>query len=134
MYPLMQLTRSSNRDYRIPGTDAVLPANSIVYMHPYALQRDPDLYPNPDAFDPDRFLTDGKEPRNPYTYLTFGQGPRNCIGMRFAQLQAKVALVALLRKYSLVTGPKSGEVQPVLDPGFTQTQEKDSTWLKIVQR
>ena len=134
MYPVMQLTRTSTRDYRIPGTEAVLPAKSMVYMYPYALQHDPDVYPNPETFDPDRILADGKEPRNPYTYLTFGQGPRNCIGMRFAQLQAKVALVALLRKYSLVTGPKSGEVQPVLDTGFTQTQEKDGTWLKIVQR
>ena len=134
MYPLMQLTRAANRDYPIPGTNSVLPTNSIVYMYPYALQRDPDLYPNPNSFDPDRFQNDGKEPQNPYTYLPFGQGPRNCIGMRFAQLQAKVALVALLRKYSVVTGPKSGEVQPVLDPGFTQTQEKDGTWLKVVKR
>ena len=130
MYPLMQLTRAATRDWRIPGTDTVLPVNSMVYMYPYAMQRDPELYPNPDSFDPDRFL----EPHNPYTYLTFGQGPRNCIGMRFAQLQAKVALVAVLRKYSLVTGPKSGEVEPVLDPGFAQTQEKDGTWLKVVRR
>ncbi|XP_043231527.1 cytochrome P450 3A31-like [Amphibalanus amphitrite] len=134
MYPGMQLTRASTRDYTIPGTDAVLPANSMVYMMPYAMQRDADLYPNPDSFDPERFLSNGKELRNSYTYLAFGQGPRNCIGMRFALLQAKVALVALLRKYSLVTGPKSGEVKPVLNPGFAQTQEKDGTWLKIVRR
>ena len=130
MYPLMQLTRASNRDWRIPGTDTVLPANSMVYMYPHSMQRDPDLYPNPDTFDPDRFL----ESPNPYAYLPFGQGPRNCIGMRFAQLQAKVALVAVLRKYSLVTGPKSGDVQPVFFPGFSQTQEKDGTWLKVVRR
>ena len=130
MYPLMQLTRAANRDWRIPGTEAKLDANCMVYLFPYALQRDPDLYPNPDTFDPDRFL----ESPNPYAYLPFGQGPRNCIGMRFAQLQAKVALVALLRRYSLVTGSKSGELQPVLDPGFVNTQEKDGTWLKVVRR
>ncbi|KAF0312472.1 putative cytochrome P450 6a13 [Amphibalanus amphitrite] len=134
MYPLMQLTRCSTRDYPIPGTDAVLPANSIVYMMPYSMQHDADLYPNPESFDPERFLSNNKEARNSYTYLPFGQGPRNCIGMRFALLQAKVALVALLRKYSLVTGPKSGEMEPVLDPGFTQTQEKGGTWLKVVRR
>ncbi|XP_043246217.1 cytochrome P450 3A31-like [Amphibalanus amphitrite] len=134
MYPLAQLTRCSTRDYPIPGTDAVLPANSIVYMFPLAMQHDADLYPNPESFNPDRFLTTGKEMRNSYTYLPFGQGPRNCIGMRFALLQAKVALVALLRKYSLVTGPKSGKMEPVLDPRLAQTQEKGSTWLKVVRR
>lgn len=134
MYPVMQNTRCPNRDYRIPGTEAVLPANSMVHMYPYAMQRDPDLYPNPDAFDPDRFLGDAKDSRSPYAYMPFGHGPRNCIGRRFAQLQAKVALVALLRRYSLVTGPKSGEIQPVMDAGFGQTMEKDGTWLKVVQR
>ncbi|KAF0313563.1 putative cytochrome P450 6a13 [Amphibalanus amphitrite] len=134
MYPLAQLTRCSTRDYPIPGTDAVLPANSMVYMFPLAMQYDEDLYPNPESFDPERYLPNSKEARNSYTYLPFGQGPRNCIGMRFALLQAKVALVALLRKYSLVTGPKSGKMEPVLDPGFSLTQEKGGTWLKVVRR
>ena len=35
-----------------------------------------------------------------YTFLGFGQGPRACIGMRFAMLETKVALVKVFRQFS----------------------------------
>jgi hypothetical protein len=37
----------------------------------------------------------------------FGQGPRNCIGMRYALLALKVAVVFMLRKYRLVPCSKT---------------------------
>lgn len=49
---------------------------------------------------PHRFSKLNKHNINPYTYLPFGIGPRNCLGMRFAQVIVKVALVDVLRKYS----------------------------------
>jgi len=44
-------------------------------------------------FNPENFSKENKAKRHPYTYLPFGQGPRNCIGMRFALLEAKIALI-----------------------------------------
>ncbi|XP_037074297.1 cytochrome P450 3A11-like [Pollicipes pollicipes] len=134
LYPAMQLSRCCTKPYRVPGTDIVLPENSMVYMSPYGIQRDPDLYPDPDAFDPDRFLPEAKADRHAYAWLPFGQGPRNCIGMRFALLQAKLALVAILRRYSFVPGAKSGDVVPEIDAAPGQLKEKGGTWLKVVKR
>ena len=42
-----------------------------------------------------------------YAFQAFGQGPRACIGMRFALLEAKVALVRILRQYDLVMCDKT---------------------------
>jgi len=44
-------------------------------------------------FNPEHFSKENKAKRHPYTFLPFGQGPRNCIGMRFALLEAKIALI-----------------------------------------
>lgn len=49
-----------------------------------------------------RFTPEAKASRHPFVYLPFGAGPRNCVGMRLAQLEIKMALVRLFRRFSIV--------------------------------
>lgn len=68
----------------------------------YAIHMDPAIWPDPDRFDLHRFDPENKKNHSPYSYMPFGMGPRNCIGMRFALLEAKWAIVSVLQKFKIV--------------------------------
>ncbi|XP_047366099.1 uncharacterized protein LOC124955555 [Vespa velutina] len=77
----------------------VIPKNTILAIHVHGLHHDPEIWPDPEKFDPDRFLTNEMEYRNPYSFLPFSAGPRNCIGQKFADLEHRLVIAILLRKW-----------------------------------
>uniref|UniRef100_A0A3Q4AK07 unspecific monooxygenase n=1 Tax=Mola mola TaxID=94237 RepID=A0A3Q4AK07_MOLML len=97
--PVGRLERVAKETVKINGI--TIPKNMLVMIPIYALHRDPEFWPDPEEFKPDRFSKQNKQRINPYTYLPFGIGPRNCIGMRFALVIVKLALVEVLQNYSL---------------------------------
>ena len=50
-----------------------------------------------------RFTAEEKAKRHPCAYLPFGLGPRNCVGMRFALMEAKMALIEIVRNFKIET-------------------------------
>jgi cytochrome P450 family 6 len=80
MYPpIFQVLRQAARDYKVAKSDLTISKGSLVFVPVYAIQNDPEYYPNPDKFDPERFNDENKAKRHPMAFLPFGQGPRNCI-------------------------------------------------------
>ncbi|XP_038069744.1 cytochrome P450 3A24-like [Patiria miniata] len=65
----------------------------------WTIHHDEEYWNNPEKFDPERFSPENKASIKQCTFLPFGFGPRNCIGMRFALLEAKMALVRVLQQY-----------------------------------
>ncbi|KAI1301927.1 Cytochrome P450 9e2 [Halotydeus destructor] len=103
MYPpALVFEREASEEYALPGTDIVLEAGSNISVPIYAVHHDENNYPNHEKFDPTRFLPENRDNVKPYTYLPFGSGPRNCIGMRFALLEAKLVIAKLLLALKVV--------------------------------
>ncbi|XP_072169147.1 cytochrome P450 3A14-like [Diadema setosum] len=79
----------------------------------YAIHHDEEYWPDPEKFDPSRFSKENKERHHPLAWLPFGAGPHNCIGLRFALMETKMAVVRVLQKYRFETCPQT-EIPPKL--------------------
>ncbi|CAG0888448.1 unnamed protein product [Darwinula stevensoni] len=73
----------------------------------YAIHHNPEFYEDPEEFRPDRFAQSEKVLRHPMIYLPFGHGPRNCIGMRFALTEIKLALCHVLSQLKASRSPQT---------------------------
>merc|ERR1712179_740555 len=80
-----------------------------VFINSTAIHMDPKHYPNPKIFNPENFRKEIKAERHPMTFFGFGLGPRSCIAQRFALLEMKVSIVAVLHKFNLVRNSKTEE-------------------------
>ena len=65
--------------------------------------------------------------------MPFGQGPRGCVGMRFALLEAKLALANIVRKFTLLPSEKTEEPL-VIDPKAVISYPKKGIYIKLEKR
>ncbi|CAL8086073.1 unnamed protein product [Orchesella dallaii] len=105
--PVSRLERKCIRDYVDTETGLSIPKGTIVGIPAYSIHHDEQYYDNPEKFDPENFSPDKKSKRNPYAYMPFGIGPRNCIGMRFALVETKVAVAHLVHNFRIETTKKT---------------------------
>ena len=102
MYPPIHLlSRQAEVDTTINGR--TVPAGTAVMIPVANINRDPEFFPEPTSFRPERFMDKHKENINPLTFLPFGYGPRQCIGIRLAMMEVKIALVHMLRKVRITS-------------------------------
>jgi cytochrome P450 len=98
LYPPIHLgSRIAACDLEFQGFH--IPAGQRVLYSIYLTHRDTRYWHNPTGFDPEHFSP--KQTRQPYTFLPFGGGARNCIGIAFAQVEAKIVLARILQQYVL---------------------------------
>ncbi|XP_041640052.1 cytochrome P450 3A40-like [Cheilinus undulatus] len=99
LYPIAaRLERVAQASMEINGL--VIPKGMVVMVPTWPMHRDPDVWPEPEEFKPERFSKENKDKIDPYIYMPFGAGPRNCIGMRFALVMMRLAIVEILQRYS----------------------------------
>lgn len=99
--------------------DQVLVDNCVIYPMQHIIHRDPNVYgPTANDFVPERWMGDsdtstatntdadgsatptGKIPAS--AWRPFERGPRNCIGQELANLEVRVILACVMRRYDFV--------------------------------
>ncbi|XP_023052978.1 cytochrome P450 3A43 isoform X2 [Piliocolobus tephrosceles] len=99
LFPVVsRVTRVCKKDIEINGV--FIPKGLAVMVPIYALHHDPKYWTEPEKFCPERFSKKNKDNIDPYRYIPFGAGPRNCIGMRFALTNIKLAVIKALQNFS----------------------------------
>jgi len=127
------IIRTCTEDCILPGTSIPIKKNEFVMACSIGLHHDEQYYPEPEKFNPENFSKEAKQSRSPYTFLAFGQGPRGCIGMRFAMLEMKLAMVNVLREFTFLPSAKTPDKLKI-DPSSQLAYIKGGLFARIERR
>ena len=116
----MRLHPPVPRDLKFATVDDTLPDGTrirkgcgVLYC-PWAMGRDPTLWPEPLRFNPERWLAAGSgeagslhrsTQESDYKYPVFNAGPRVCIGRPLAMLETQLMAAVLLSEFDLAPTP-----------------------------
>ncbi|XP_037518356.1 cytochrome P450 4V2 isoform X1 [Rhipicephalus sanguineus] len=109
--PVPLIARDVDEDMKVG--EYTVPRGSVAVAAIYFIQRHPRYYENPDIFQPERFF-DTKE-KNPFLYIPFSGGFRNCIGQKFANLEDKILLTQIMRRYTVTSKLRMDQLQLSLE-------------------
>ncbi|KAL7026338.1 hypothetical protein ACKWTF_013871 [Chironomus riparius] len=130
-YPILEAqTRRAGKDYQIPNSKLVIPAGTVVLIPTIGFNYDETHHYEPEKFDPERFNEENVKAREPFVFLPFSEGPRFCIGNRIGPVQTKIALVKLLKNFSI--HPCTKTLIPLeISPSSLLQAPKGGMWLKV---
>lgn len=97
--PVFSFSRESTCDVDLG--DHTIPNGSMVEVSAWVVHRDERFYDEPERFAPDRWTAEMRDALPEYAYFPFGAGPRQCIGRRFATLEATLLVATIAQRYDL---------------------------------
>jgi cytochrome P450 len=107
--PFTLISKECTSDVRLEltkGKSILIERGTNVYIPLYQLQNDPEYFPKPKEFIPERcsqyFSSDG-------IYLPFGSGTRQCLGMKFASMVCKAAVVDIVKNFKITVNSRTSE-------------------------
>lgn len=114
----------------LPDGRRLCPDGVVIYLNSFIIQHDRGVWGDTvDAWMPERWLGDMSWlPAS--AWRPFERGPRSCIGLELAQIEAKVILALVARRYDFVKVglgelDLDGEGRPVLDDqGYYRTKSE----------
>ncbi|XP_072950438.1 cytochrome P450 71AP13-like [Typha angustifolia] len=95
--PLL-LPRESMEPVTLQGYEG--PANTRIYVNPWAIGRDPVTWENSEKFEPERFLGSNIDYKGQdFELIPFGAGRRGCPAITFGTVSIEIALAQLLYSF-----------------------------------
>lgn len=123
--PVHTVPRVTKREATVGGYR--LPAETTTHLSLVSIHRDGRFYDDPERFRPSRWR-DASPQSKGYAFAPFGAGPRDCLGRRFAMLEATLVLATVGARF---------RVEPLSDletaPQMT-TQPADDVPARVVER
>jgi cytochrome P450 len=112
--PVGMLVRTNKYTENFAGY--TIPAGTRLVMSAYLLHRHPKYWKDPEAFQPERWLQkDGDNDdflsQIRFAFVPFSAGGRNCIGQRFATVEAKLILAELVRSFVFQIAPSQQDTK-----------------------
>ena len=87
-------------DVKLP-CGKVVKKNEFLAGNLYQIMRDPAHFKYPNEFNPENFLNDQGEFEQNEAFVPYGIGPRICLGQNLADLEIKIFLIELVRKFKI---------------------------------
>lgn len=97
---LFMFPRAAAADIHFQGHR--IPAGTPIFYSPWMSHRCPVSFPQPHTFDPGRWDPERGDEQAKGRYMVgFGGGPRLCLGRSFAQMQLRIMITTLLRRFHI---------------------------------
>ncbi|XP_077973979.1 cytochrome P450 3A11-like isoform X1 [Styela clava] len=110
--PIVVNSRVCRKETTVNGF--TIPKGVTVQFPVFGLAHDPEFWDKPWEFIPDRM--EDMSQIDPMVFQPFGAGPRNCIGLRFAEMEIKMAFCQILHKFKIM--PSEDTPKPPLELTF----------------
>jgi cytochrome P450 len=101
--PVPSIPRRSVRDFTFKGF--AIPGGVMIGINPLFTHHMPDIWPEPERFDPLRFTDEAQRNRHRFAWIPFGGGAHMCLGLHFANMQAKTFARHFLQNLEVSVAP-----------------------------
>lgn len=123
-YPPVSLfvTRKANTDCLVNGIQFL--KDDIAQAPVSLVHRNEQYWPEPEVFRPERFDPEERKNHHPCQFLTYGIGQKACLGLNFANYEAKMLIMNVIKEFKLEQCDRTPEPLEFITPTVINNPSK----------